>query len=105
MTTHPYGCTVFVMPNRDTYDIEEAEKLDAEEETRKSINVQPDTLVKAMISSERCLFSNQTDLAITPRVIDPMLYFRFARMHQIAKWHAKIQVDFDYEMNDNGSAL
>lgn len=104
MTTHPCGCTVFIMTNRDTYDIEEAEKLDAEETGRKSINVQPNTLVKAMISSERCLFSNQTEIAVAPRIVDPILYFRVARMHQIAKWHAKIQVDFGYEMNDNGSA-
>lgn len=85
------------MPNRDTYDILEAERLDREQ-SEYSTNIQPNTLVKAMVASEPCLFSNQTDLAVVPKVVDAMFYFRIAKLHEIAIWHAALQVAFDLEL-------
>jgi len=56
------------MTNRDTYDIEEAERLDkAEFDARnKSTNIQPSLLVKLMCESEPCLFNNKSELAVIP---------------------------------------
>lgn len=86
------------MPNRDTYDILEAERLDIEDGYRQGTNIQPATLVKAMVSSEPCLFSNQSEVAIKPMVVDAMFYYRIAKLREIALWHARLQVDFYMEL-------
>lgn len=81
------------MPNRDTYDIDEAERLDSEEQTQKeSINIQPQTLIDAMADSEPSLFSNSAEIATQPKEVNPLVYYRIARYQEIARWHADLQV-------------
>lgn len=86
------------MPNRDTYDILEAERLDRETVTKQGTNIQPDTLVKAMVASEPCLFSNESVVVIEPKIVDPMFYYRIAKLREIALWHAAIQIAFEKEL-------
>jgi len=45
------------MTNRDTYDIEEYEK----EQVKTGINIQVNTLVRALMESEPCLFFNKEE--------------------------------------------
>jgi len=49
------------MTSRDTYDIEEYAKEQQKE--LKIINVQPNLLIKLMMESEPCLFSNKSEPA------------------------------------------
>lgn len=52
------------MTNRDTYDIEEYEK----EQKKTGINIQVNTLVRALMESEPCLFFNKEQNLMTNRL-------------------------------------
>lgn len=78
------------MTSRDTYDIEEYEK-----EEKASINVQPKMLIGLMMESEPSLFSNNSQVAITPREIPPHIFNMYMLFLEAAKKHAQLQIDFD----------
>jgi hypothetical protein len=52
-------------------------------------NIQPDTLVKLMVQSEPCLFSNQARNLATVEL----------RLRAVAQWHADLQVEFWKELS------
>lgn len=64
----------------------------------KSTNVQPGLLVKLMAQSEPSLFANESRPAIVPYRISDATMATIARMHEVAKWHARLQTEFYEEM-------
>lgn len=66
--------------------------------TTYSLNIQPATLVKAMMESEPCLFANASPVQIDPSSVDPKTLFVIGLMTKAARWHAQLQVDFWREL-------
>lgn len=85
------------MPNRDTYDIEEAERLDKELASQQVItNIQIPLVMDMMRDSEPDLFGNGTAqlMEVTvKRNVNPLV-FVVGLMTGWAKWHANIQIEF-----------
>ena len=54
------------MTNRDTYDIEEYEK----EQRRTGTNIQVNTLIRALMESEPCLFFNKEENLMANRLAE-----------------------------------
>jgi len=83
------------MTNRDTHDIEEYER------ELRATNVQPALLIKLMQESEPCLFANKSEPAVVSVVknieyeISPHIKQIAARMMDIARWHAQLQVSYE----------
>jgi hypothetical protein len=94
------------MTTRDTYDIEQYEKelqLKQHNEKTRSTNIQPALLIKLMQDSEPCLFVNKSNPVVTPteRLINVQLLLLYRRMVEIAVWHAKEQVKFYQELQED----
>jgi hypothetical protein len=93
------------MTNRDTYDINAYAQEQRDANPRRATNIQPALLVKLMTESEPCLFANKSEPVVSPAIRDaeiptrdfPSAWARdvVARMRDIARWHAQLQVSFE----------
>lgn len=80
------------MTSRDTHDIL------AYEAEQKSHNIQPSTLVMALVESEPGLFNNENLVPVIPTTLDPKALFMLGRMLEAAKFHAEYQIAFWKEL-------
>lgn len=63
-----------------------------------STNVQPATLVKAMMESEPCFFAQATPIPLNTTQLDPRMLAAVGLMMKAARWHAQQQIDFWREL-------
>ena len=68
------------------------------EAKQKSYNIQPQTLIRAFIESEPCLFANKNLVQIEPTHIDVRSLYMLGQVLEAAKSHARYQVDFWREL-------
>lgn len=85
------------MTNRDTYDIEEAERMEREEALDlTNNNIQISSVMAMMQHSEPELFGKGTAKLMTVKTNQHLDMNLIAKgpMHEWAKWHADLQVQF-----------
>lgn len=90
------------MPNRDTYDIEEAERIDREEALDlTNSNIQISSVMAMMQHSEPELFGKGTAKLMTVKTNEhsDMTLMAKGLMLKWAKWHAGLQIQFWIEFS------
>jgi hypothetical protein len=70
------------------------------EAQQKSHNIQPQTLIQAMIESEPCLFGNANPVDVKTVHVDSRELLMIGEVLEAAKSHAKYQVEFWQDLYD-----
>lgn len=81
------------MTSRDTHDIVAYDK------ERTGTNIQPRLVAELLAKSEPCLFVNASQPAVQPTVVSGWSHVAIAIMHEAIRWHARLQVEFFAELN------
>jgi hypothetical protein len=68
------------------------------ETQQKSHNIQPQTLIQAMIESEPCLFGNANPVDVKTVHIDSRELLMLSEVLEAARSHARYQVEFWQEL-------
>jgi hypothetical protein len=69
------------------------------EAQQKSHNIQPQTLIQAMIESEPCLFGNANPVDVKTVHVDSRELLMIGEVLEAAKFHARYQVEFWQELS------
>jgi hypothetical protein len=79
--------------SRDTHDIV------AHASETSGTNVQPRLVAELLAKSDPCLFGNASEPAVRPAVVSGWTHVAMAIMHDAIRWHARLQVEFFAELN------